>query len=99
MPAQWQVGSTKQQLPAKNCKSWCLSCGKKHQSPRWYLARLEYDTSTGLWQLLLGDQLYQPDLQHSSEQQKKVDEFAARYSSFCNNPAVVGAMSAAVEQQ
>jgi hypothetical protein len=52
-----------------------------------------------LWQLLLGDQLHQPDLQHSSEQQKKVDEFAARYSSFCNNPAVVEAMSAAVEQQ
>jgi hypothetical protein len=48
MPAQWQVGSTKQQLPAKNSKSWCFSCGKKHQSPRWYLARLEYDTKIWL---------------------------------------------------
>jgi hypothetical protein len=52
-----------------------------------------------LRQLLLGDQLYQADLQHSSEQQKAVDEFAARYSSFCNNPAVVEAMSAAVEPE
>jgi hypothetical protein len=60
---------------------------------------MQHEVCSGSWQLLLGNLLYQPDLQHTPAQQEKVEYFKAIYSNFRSSPAVEAAFSLAEEQQ